>query len=233
MSIPASVAKVLYAKSGNRCAFPNCNCQLTGDKNQSEMAHIISEKINGPRHIPNYNNGDYDTVDNIILLCPNHHVEIDSYPEKYPVYTLIEMKKAHESKVANALEPITHTQMFLNQFIEICQRNHIEQLLELNIGCSFNDVLFEYIDCCYNELNQLLNKPSTVYVDKKIFTELYDFNSKLNYLYQNITCCTNPLSDYSDIAVFRTNIDIDIINELENTKQYLINIYCKYRFDNQ
>ena len=56
MSIPASVAKVLYAKSENKCAFPNCNFQLTNDKNQSEMAHIISGKTNGPRHIPNYNN---------------------------------------------------------------------------------------------------------------------------------------------------------------------------------
>jgi len=231
MSIPESVIKNLYAKSGNMCAFPNCNYQLTIEKNQSQMAHIISSKPNGPRHIPNYNNGNYDVENNIILLCPNHHVEIDSNPEKFPCEMLIKMKRNHEEFVQNKLKPTSYTQTFINNFISICLKNHIESLLTKTIMYyPFNVNLFQYkYDCCM-ELNDLLKQPETVNVEGNTLNDLYEFNNKLNYLYQNIACCTYPNDSNPNIATFCTNIPNEIINELENTRKWLIDTYSKYRF---
>ncbi len=108
MSIPDKVRKDLWAKSGNRCAI--CKKEFftsidTDDFNIGEECHIVSPKPNGPRHIENY--GDYDAYDNIILLCRNHHKEIDDPANfsKYTVAKLAEIKKEHENWVRQSLKP--------------------------------------------------------------------------------------------------------------------------------
>ena len=91
MGITIPTRNALYAKSGNRCAYTGCNQVLIDDKNNSNICHIISEKPNGPRHDPNYI--DYDNEENLILLCRNHHNEVDTNVEKYSVDILHAMKK--------------------------------------------------------------------------------------------------------------------------------------------
>lgn len=79
MGISDKTRKNLWAKSGNRCSI--CKTELfSGQKNEDEFnigeeCHIISSKQNGPRYKSNLDN--YDTYDNLILLCRNHHKEID------------------------------------------------------------------------------------------------------------------------------------------------------------
>lgn len=108
MGITDKVRKDLGAKSGNRCAI--CKKEFftsidTDDFNIGDECHIVSSKPNGPRHIENY--GDYDAYDNIILLCKNHHKEIDD-PANLNIYTvakLTETKKEHEKWVRQSLNP--------------------------------------------------------------------------------------------------------------------------------
>ena len=108
MSITDKVRKDLWAKSGNRCAI--CKKEFftsidTNDFNIGEECHIVSSKLNGPRHIEYY--GDYDAYDNIILLCRNHHKEIDDPANlsKYTIAKLVEIKKEHEKWVRQSLNP--------------------------------------------------------------------------------------------------------------------------------
>jgi len=106
MSITEKVRKDLWAKSGNRCAI--CRKELFSridkdDFNVGEECHIVSSQPNGPRHIENY--GEYDSFENIILLCRNHHKEIDD-PANLNIYSiekLIEIKKQHEKWVSQSL----------------------------------------------------------------------------------------------------------------------------------
>ena len=108
MGITDKVRKDLWAKSGNRCAI--CKKEFftsidNDDFNIGEECHIVSSKPNGPRHIENY--GDYNTYDNIILLCRNHHKEIDDPANlsKYTIAKLAEIKKEHEKWVRQSLDP--------------------------------------------------------------------------------------------------------------------------------
>ena len=66
-----------------------------------EMAHIIARQPTGRRGVPG---GGSNAYDNLILLCPTHHTEIDKAPEgTFPVEVLHHWKQAHERRVREAL----------------------------------------------------------------------------------------------------------------------------------
>jgi len=105
MSISDKVRKSLWAKSGNRCSI--CKTELFDydpekrELNVGEECHIISGKKNGPRHIEM---NDYDTIDNLILLCRNHHKEVDTLTDTYTEELLRFMKQSHENWVNQTLK---------------------------------------------------------------------------------------------------------------------------------
>jgi hypothetical protein len=106
LAISEKIRKMLWAKSGNRCAI--CKIELITEQetdsnlNIGEECHIISSKSKGPRHKPNLN--DYDTFDNLILLCRNHHKEIDTLIDSFPEEILRYMKQNHENWVQKTLK---------------------------------------------------------------------------------------------------------------------------------
>ena len=97
MAITDKTRKILWAKSGNRCSI--CKKELInkiseeGDFIVGEECHIISSQPNGPRHKENIEN--YDTYENLILLCRNHHKEIDSNVSTYTEEILQYIKTNH------------------------------------------------------------------------------------------------------------------------------------------
>lgn len=109
MAISSADIKILFQKSGNRCAFPGCQTMLTiqasddSNVNLSNVAHIVAQKKDGAR-------GKYalplekrDEENNLILLCPEHHKLIDSKPQLYSVERLRGMKEDHERLVQKIL----------------------------------------------------------------------------------------------------------------------------------
>jgi len=110
MAISDRTRKLLWAKSGNRCAI--CKTALLSKKdsedfNIGEECHIISGKPNGPRHKEGL--GEYDSVDNLILLCRNHHREIDELVDSYTEELLIYMKMNHENWVQKTIDDAIET----------------------------------------------------------------------------------------------------------------------------
>lgn len=105
MSITDKTRKRLWAKSGNRCSI--CKIELFTNKdnetdfNLGEECHIISSKEKGPRHKSNIE--DYDLYDNLILLCRNHHKEIDELTDTYTEELLRYVKKNHETWVQKTI----------------------------------------------------------------------------------------------------------------------------------
>lgn len=105
MAITDKTRKRLWAKSGNRCSI--CKRELFTNKddetdfNIGEECHIISSKNNGPRHKSNI--ADYDLYDNLILLCRNHHKEVDELTSTYTEELLCYVKKNHENWVQNTI----------------------------------------------------------------------------------------------------------------------------------
>lgn len=135
MSISDKDKKLLWAKSGNRCAI--CERLLSGETNEliGEQAHIISSKPNGPRGDTPIAQSEIDSYENLILLCPTHHAEIDKDTNSWTVEKLKETKKIHEEKVKIGLD---NTNIRHNMF----EKEDLEKLK--GFLDSFNN-LFTYI----------------------------------------------------------------------------------------
>lgn len=109
MSISEKTIKLLWAEATGRCSFKECNTKLTGVGSEpytlGEMAHIKGAKKGSNRYDPTQSNLERNSYENLILLCPNHHTQIDK-PENETIYTveiLLNMKKEHEQRLFEKL----------------------------------------------------------------------------------------------------------------------------------
>lgn len=95
------VLKKLFALSGNKCSFPGCENHLyiwDEEVLVAEICHIRAVSGEGPRYDSSYPMEAVDSLENLMLLCPNHHTIIDGNFEKYTVEVLLQMKSEHERK---------------------------------------------------------------------------------------------------------------------------------------
>lgn len=104
--IPEKIKIRLWGKAAGRCQYEGCNKSLWLDSltkaefNTAYIAHIISDKPDGPR-------GDYilseklkDDISNLMLMCDEHHRLIDREDvEGHPVERLQYMKLKHEKRI--------------------------------------------------------------------------------------------------------------------------------------
>lgn len=99
--------KVLIQLSGGQCAI--CKTKLhmrQGDgsvANLGEMAHICGEKPDAARYNPNMTDGERQSYDNLIYVCPTCHTIIDKDTTTYTVEKLQELKTEHENNAINDL----------------------------------------------------------------------------------------------------------------------------------
>src|ERR1700693_1887561 len=94
----ASTMKRLFARSGNRCAFPKCAVAIVqGETIVGEICHIKARSKEGPRYDRSQTPEERHDYDNLILMCGNHHTVIDDDPDAYTVDRLLRMKRDHES----------------------------------------------------------------------------------------------------------------------------------------
>ena len=104
--INENVKRELYARSGNCCERYGCNNKLFDNNGyHGEICHIEAVSSGGPRYNPNLSKTELNASDNLLLLCPIHHAEIDS-PRNQSIYTveyLKKMKKDHETMVEEKL----------------------------------------------------------------------------------------------------------------------------------
>lgn len=109
MALTDKTRKLLWGKSGNRCAMcrhilcvdatPEDDEAIVGDE-----CHIISKKENGPRHDTSSPNDTLDSYENLILLCRIHHKQIDDQHTTYTVEILRRIKENHEKWVSKQLD---------------------------------------------------------------------------------------------------------------------------------
>lgn len=108
MAINQKDIKLLWGRSGNRCSI--CKVELTQDKaavtsafTLGEQAHIVGEKTNAARGTSSLTLDQRNGYHNLILLCPNHHTEIDKNEDDWPVEKLHLIKSEHELWVNETL----------------------------------------------------------------------------------------------------------------------------------
>jgi len=113
--------KLLWGRSGNRCAI--CKIELSPDgsvETIGEIAHIVSRTEGGPRGNDELDLSKRDDYSNLMLLCPNHHSEIDKLPDSWPSTKLHQIKEEHEKWVSKQLEQgvLSFKPVDNSQFIE-------------------------------------------------------------------------------------------------------------------
>lgn len=108
MAISNKTRKILWGRSGNRCAI--CKNEIVIDAtvqdDESVVAdecHIISSQTNGPRYDPSYPSEKLDSYENLILLCRTHHKMIDDQTSTFTAAILRQMKVNHEVWVTQKL----------------------------------------------------------------------------------------------------------------------------------
>jgi hypothetical protein len=67
------------------------------------MAHIVASSDKWTRGDPDANKETLNRYENLILLCPNHHEEIDGDGSQYSVDDLFLMKADHEKQIRDRL----------------------------------------------------------------------------------------------------------------------------------
>jgi hypothetical protein len=104
MAISDKTRKVLWGRSGNRCAI--CRQRLVVDETDADAesvvgdeCHIHSGAPNGPRHEAAADPQSIDALANLLLLCRVHHKMVDDQFETYTAELLRSIKANHEQWV--------------------------------------------------------------------------------------------------------------------------------------
>ena len=110
MGISIKSRKMLWGRSGNCCAFPECRKELVMEVEDSnnvsiigEEAHIVAKGKKGARGNGVLTSAERDQYENLILLCRLHHKIIDDNPSLYPIQKLHVLKNEHEQWVRGNL----------------------------------------------------------------------------------------------------------------------------------
>ncbi|MDD5567671.1 MAG: HNH endonuclease [Candidatus Omnitrophica bacterium] len=108
---PAKDLKILYIRSGNRCAIPSCRKELVinkttedGESIIGEAAHIKGEREGAARYDSAMTDEQRNCHENLIFVCRDCHKIIDDQENTYTVEKLIEIKEQHEKWVLESTQ---------------------------------------------------------------------------------------------------------------------------------
>lgn len=147
----SDVLRALFARSGNRCAFPGCTASLINDRNKfiAQVCHIEAAEPGGERNNPIQTDEERRDYANLVLFCYPHHVETDDV-DQYSVQRLREMKASHEQQFEK--DPFKVDESLLrkiademNQYwclVEVLHENHVipEMAIEIDARARFVDL---------------------------------------------------------------------------------------------
>lgn len=217
--------KRLYSLSGNRCAFPGCPVKFLNwedDVNFSNICHIEDANPNthkADRFNPNMTAEERANYNNLILLCPNHHIETND-PQKYTVSSLKKMKREHEKK----MDTLQSGENLIAKYPSVLG-DIINQIGSELLNDEFEDLEKKAPDTeekiLYNNVITFkpIIKEYSIYQGK--INSIYDEiekqgSSKKSFLLQNIkTLYLKEKGKYADIEKIRENADL-IFENIEN-----------------
>lgn len=93
----AETLKKIFLKSGNECAYPDCNNNMYDGSYIGQVCHI-EDAMPGDRFNPDNTNEQNREETNLMLMCYEHHVKTNGH-ENYSVEDLKQMKQNHEQSI--------------------------------------------------------------------------------------------------------------------------------------
>ncbi len=125
MPINERVKRIVWVRDGGCCAICRERLLIEDESGLSsqfigEVAHIVAEQPEGPRGNSPLNLKQRNHESNLLLLCCNHHTEIDSGVEKFSTERLLELQREHslwlkdKLKAENPWKTTLHNFYYLN-----------------------------------------------------------------------------------------------------------------------
>jgi len=144
----AESLKLLYVRSGNKCAFPNCNHPIFNDKGLyiAELCHIKAANIGGSRFDENQTDQQRKHHSNLLFLCHRHHKETDLFSFE----ELVKIKMDHEANFTELGKELSKemSRQIINESSHYWNRqsNKTFDLPDLKIERDFNSGIFDLIN---------------------------------------------------------------------------------------
>lgn len=133
----------LYLFSGNECAFPGCTERILNTNGVliGEICHIYAVKRTASRGEHDLTSEELREPSNLILLCRNHHKEVDDkkLEDEYTVECLQRMKAEHEHKFRTGIEG-------LERIIDLTERQVVKYPVNFRMIAAFEEVIEEHGD---------------------------------------------------------------------------------------
>jgi len=121
--VPTSpaVKRSVWVRDAGCCAICRERVYLNASSSmpaqfRGEVAHIVAEQADGPRGSSSLASEERNQENNLLLLCFDHHSEIDSNEPQYPVERLQSIRADHSAWVADRLRLETPWQTKLHNF---------------------------------------------------------------------------------------------------------------------
>jgi len=202
--------KRLFSLSGNLCAFPECN-ELMVDKQGNVigvMCHIEAAKEGGERFNPKQSAEERRAFDNLLLLCPKHHI-VTNDVTLYTVEILTKMKKDHEKKYK-------HNQYKIEDAIAKAVLNNYINTTNISIGSNIVKGQ-QVLGNVYN-----FSLPRTE-------EELTIIDSIFSYVIENIDSAKKPVKSNSALLALNKKIALNFSDksEQEEINEYFVKAYLK------
>lgn len=95
--------RTLFARSGNECAFPECQHELINKKDQfvAQICHIKAAESGGERYDTNQTDEERRAANNLLLLCYRHHIETNDVNE-FTIEKMEQIKRNHEEQFSGS-----------------------------------------------------------------------------------------------------------------------------------
>lgn len=107
-AIDERVKMKLWAVSGGRCEMCNrllySDLSFGADGNFGELAHIHAVSAEGPRHKIGMTPEEKNNIENLVLLCGEHHHLVDANPLDYGEGYLVKRKRKHEERIRSVTD---------------------------------------------------------------------------------------------------------------------------------
>lgn len=227
---PKALTKLkLCARAGGRCQFEGCNKKLFIDGitltelNNSNIAHIVASSPDGPRG----NEHSYelsDEIENLMLMCQEHHKLIDDNPEVYTTQLLQNMKNEQEIKIEELLNEMNYPKSEIIMF-ESPIKN------QMNVKVNFKQTVDAVRASGYNPASNhgvsITINSSKDYRSSRYWESVErDLIDKVNYQIESLYRCSPDLQ----LAIFPI-APIPLIVKLGNIlgDKRKIDIYQKFR----
>ncbi|KRT15939.1 hypothetical protein ASU31_10535 [Pedobacter ginsenosidimutans] len=107
---------LLFARSGNCCAFPGCAHPLIDEEDQfiAQVCHIEAALPGGERYNEESDNESRRKPENLLLLCYQHHIKTNNI-DRYPATELRKIKSEHEAQFQSGADRVVPTFEFIER----------------------------------------------------------------------------------------------------------------------